>query len=92
MLSQAVKRAGPEKVLFGSDGPWLHPGVELFKVKALGLSPPDAELVLGGDLLRLISKVKPRIRMLRTATAALVPGVPIQSSASTELRDPWRVH
>ena len=26
LLEQAVERAGPEKVIFGSDGPWLHPG------------------------------------------------------------------
>src|SRR5262249_32195047 len=35
LLEQAVRRAGPAKVLFGSDGPWLHPGVELAKVRAL---------------------------------------------------------
>ena len=53
-LQEAVRRAGPNKVLFGSDGPWLHPGIELAKVHALEL-PPDAEqLVLGGNLLRLI--------------------------------------
>ena len=36
-----MRRAGARKVLFGSDGPWLHPGVELAKVHALGLSPQD---------------------------------------------------
>lgn len=55
LLEQAVKRAGPEKILFGSDGPWLHPGVELAKVFALGLRAADQALVLGGNLLRLIS-------------------------------------
>jgi len=25
LLEQAVQRAGPRKILFGSDGPWLHP-------------------------------------------------------------------
>ena len=40
LLVRAVERAGPHKVLFGSDGPWLHPGVELAKVDLLGL-PPD---------------------------------------------------
>ena len=38
LLEQAVRRAGAAKVLFGSDGPWLHPGVELAKVRALGLA------------------------------------------------------
>ena len=26
VLADAVRRAGPDKVLFGSDGPFLHPG------------------------------------------------------------------
>lgn len=56
VLEEAVKRAGPEKILFGSDGPWLHPGVELAKVYALGLRAADQALVLGGNLIRLISK------------------------------------
>ena len=29
LLEQAVRRAGASKILFGSDGPWLHPAVEL---------------------------------------------------------------
>lgn len=54
-LVHAVRRAGPHKLLFGSDGPQLHPGVELHKVRMLRL-PPDAErLVMGGNLLRLLS-------------------------------------
>ena len=36
-----------DKILFGSDGPWLHPGVELAKVRALGLSRSEERLVLG---------------------------------------------
>lgn len=57
LLEQAVRRAGAHKLLFGSDGPWLHPGVELAKVKALGLKPADEDLVLGGNFLRLIERV-----------------------------------
>jgi predicted TIM-barrel fold metal-dependent hydrolase len=53
-LLQAVRRAGPRKLLFGSDGPWLHPGVELYKIRALGLAPADFELVAGGNAARLI--------------------------------------
>ena len=53
-IVQAVKRAGPQKVLFGSDGPWLHPGVELHKIRMLGLAPAAEALVTGGNILRLI--------------------------------------
>ena len=33
LLAAAVRRAGPAKVLFGTDGPWLHPSLELEKVR-----------------------------------------------------------
>jgi uncharacterized protein len=54
LLERVIERCGPHKLLFGSDGPWLHPGVELAKVRALGLPPKDEALVLGGNFLRLI--------------------------------------
>jgi uncharacterized protein len=57
LVAEAVQRAGANKVLFGSDGPWLHPKLELEKVLALRLSPHEEQLVLGRNLLRLISKV-----------------------------------
>ena len=57
LLERAVQYAGPHKILFGSDGPWLHPGVELAKVRALGLSKKDEALILGGNFLRLIGRV-----------------------------------
>ena len=83
LLEQAVQRAGAHKVLFGSDGPWLHPGVELAKIHALDLAPEDKALVLGGNFLRLISR---RRRQLRSVpTSAVAAGAPLES----EYRDPW---
>jgi predicted TIM-barrel fold metal-dependent hydrolase len=58
LLEQAVERAGAHKILFGSDGPWLHPGVELAKVYALNLSSSDRALVLSDNFLRLVAGVK----------------------------------
>jgi uncharacterized protein len=55
ILREAVERAGARKVLFGSDGPWLHPGVELAKVRLLELPPADEQLVMGGNALRLLA-------------------------------------
>jgi predicted TIM-barrel fold metal-dependent hydrolase len=55
-IVQAIRRAGACKVLFGSDGPWLHPSVELHKIRMLGLSSRDEALVLGGNVLRLVSR------------------------------------
>jgi uncharacterized protein len=53
-IVQAIRRAGPEKVIFGSDGPWLHPGVELTKIRYLRLPRHAEALVTGGNALRLL--------------------------------------
>lgn len=58
LLVEAVNRAGPHKVLFGSDGPWLHPGVELAKVDALRLDDRGFEAVVSGNLLGLVRRVR----------------------------------
>jgi predicted TIM-barrel fold metal-dependent hydrolase len=55
-IVQAIERAGPHKVIFGSDGPWLHPGVEIEKIRLLGLSPQNEALILGGNALRLLTR------------------------------------
>jgi predicted TIM-barrel fold metal-dependent hydrolase len=62
LLEQAVRGAGPHKVLFGSDGPWLHPGLELEKIRLLRLSPADESLVLAGNFLRLTRAARNRHR------------------------------
>jgi hypothetical protein len=84
LLAEAVNRAGAHKVLFGSDGPWLHPGVELEKVWALKLPPAEESLVLSGNLLRLLQSTKPA---RREADIFAVRGAP----APTEFRDPWEL-
>jgi predicted TIM-barrel fold metal-dependent hydrolase len=60
LLERALARAGPHKILFGSDGPWLHPGVELAKVELLHLSPRARSLVLAGNFLRLTRQARHR--------------------------------
>jgi predicted TIM-barrel fold metal-dependent hydrolase len=54
VLVRAVKRAGPRKLLFGSDGPLLHPAAELYKIRLLKLPAPQEALVTGGNILRLL--------------------------------------
>lgn len=56
ILEQAVQRAGARKVLFGTDGPWLHPGVEIAKIYALKLAAQEQAAVLGGNVMRLIGR------------------------------------
>ncbi len=57
-IVEAVKRAGPGKLIFGSDGPWIHPGVELEKIRLLGLPRDKEALVLGGNMLRLMRNAR----------------------------------
>ena len=54
LLAEAVRRAGAHKVIFGSDGPELHPGVELHKIRALELPVRAEAEILSGNLLRLL--------------------------------------
>jgi predicted TIM-barrel fold metal-dependent hydrolase len=56
LLAEAIRRAGPGKVLFGSDGPFLHPGVELAKIPALRLDAAAEHKVLAGNLIRLLGR------------------------------------
>jgi len=56
VLERAVRTAGAAKILFGSDGPWLHPGLELAKVKALGLAEAEEARVLAGNFLTLVRR------------------------------------
>jgi uncharacterized protein len=42
--------------LFGSDGPYLHPGLELAKIRLLALPAAAEQQVTGGNLLRLIGE------------------------------------
>jgi predicted TIM-barrel fold metal-dependent hydrolase len=82
LLQEAVRRAGAAKVLFGTDGPWLHPGVELAKVRVLGLAQYEEQLILSGNFLRLTAGV--RLRPKHYAAAAVAAGW-----SQGELRDPW---
>jgi uncharacterized protein len=68
ILAEAAARAWP-KVLFGSDGPWLHPGIELAKVRALDLPSYAERWVLGGTLLRLVASALRRPRAASRARA-----------------------
>lgn len=65
LLEDAVRRAGPRKVLFGSDGPFLHPAVELAKARALPVDPAGLRDVLAGNVLRLTSPARRRFRARR---------------------------
>lgn len=79
LLEEAVRRAGPQKVLFGSDGPWLHPGLELAKIRALGLEPRDESLVVSGNWLRLTQPARRAAPGLRAPSVAALLGEAAES-------------
>jgi predicted TIM-barrel fold metal-dependent hydrolase len=57
-IVEGIKRAGAKKILFGSDGPWLHPGLELHKIRLLRLPADQEALILGGNIIRLLRGVR----------------------------------
>jgi len=65
LLEDAVRRAGPRKVLFGSDGPFLHPGVELAKALSLPVDADGLRDVLAGNVLRLTAPARGLFRSRR---------------------------
>jgi uncharacterized protein len=99
LLVAAVRRAGAGKVLFGSDGPFLHPGLELAKVRALGLPASEEEKVLSGNLLRLLRPLRSGRRGERQVPSGAAAGMAWILGArparhpfpplSEEARDPW---
>lgn len=54
LLIETIKAAGPTRMIFGSDGPFLHPGLELEKVRLLGLDPASFAAVAGNNIARLL--------------------------------------
>jgi len=76
-LVQAVKRAGPAKILFGSDGPWLHPALELQKIRLLGLPVDEEALILGGNAARVILGPRLNRRMAKYPTRLLSTRLPL---------------
>src|SRR5690348_1528200 len=66
-IVQAVRRAGARKLLFGSDGPWLHPELELHKIRLLSLPHDKEALITGGNASRLLQSASGNLLGLRSA-------------------------
>jgi uncharacterized protein len=84
LLERAAYEAGPGKILFGTDGPWLHPGVEISKVYALNLDADGTNKILSGNILKLIRNVK--------SSAQKEDAVNIKTniiSPDNQIKDPW---
>jgi len=53
-LQEAVRRLGPERILFASDAPGALPSIELAKIDCAELSDDERRLVLGGNAMKLL--------------------------------------
>jgi len=57
-LEQAIKELGPGKIVYGSDEPEVDCRLEIFKVRILKLPKEQEEMILGGNIQRLLGKYK----------------------------------
>lgn len=55
-IERAVNELPAEKILFGSDGPDTNNALEIFKIRMLKLPKAREELILGGNMKRLLGK------------------------------------
>lgn len=55
-LEMAIKEVGSHKICFGADAPDCDSRLEIYKVRMLGLPRQEEARILGGNLLRLLSK------------------------------------
>ena len=72
-LVEAIRRAGAAKLLFGSDGPWLHPGIELAKIRLLGLSAEQFGQVTSANCRSVRAKNSAPNTMARKITNGTMP-------------------
>jgi predicted TIM-barrel fold metal-dependent hydrolase len=63
IILEAVRLLGPERVVFGSDFPYLRPEDERAKIEELRIPEEDRELIMGVNMARILN-LKPRGRRL----------------------------
>lgn len=89
LLQMAFERAGAGKIIFGSDGPWLHPGVEISKVYALTNNKAELEKMLAQNFLKLTAKA--RQGAYKNSLQNVLSVKKTDDPVSREYRDPWLV-
>lgn len=53
-VEAAVEAIGAERVIFGTDMPFLNPHVQLARITGAEINPEAKELILGGNMVRLL--------------------------------------
>lgn len=57
IIYEAVKEVGAERIIFGSDAPFIHPLPELRKIMALPCSSDEKEMILSENILKILQDV-----------------------------------
>jgi hypothetical protein len=52
---EMIKTIGAERIMFGSDYPWINPAGDIDRIKGLNISESDKGLILGGNAARLFN-------------------------------------
>ena len=92
ILQEAVRRAGAHKLIFGSDGPWTHPALELAKIDLLKLNATARQRITSDNarmLLGLTPGLQPRLLTVATKIA-VGPFADIDPYARTVAYSPRR--
>jgi predicted TIM-barrel fold metal-dependent hydrolase len=50
-----IRTIGSDKILFGSDYPWINPKKDIERINGLNISDNDKELILGVNAERLFN-------------------------------------
>jgi predicted TIM-barrel fold metal-dependent hydrolase len=58
LIKEAVRRVGPKRVLFASDGPGCDPRLEVYKVELAGLKKSEEKLIFSDNILEILDKVR----------------------------------
>ncbi|MCD6505348.1 amidohydrolase [Candidatus Poribacteria bacterium] len=53
-IEEAVKRIGADRIIFGTDGPGIHPAPEIRKIEILHIPEADKDKILGLNAKRLL--------------------------------------
>lgn len=53
-IARAVRKVGADRVIYGSDMPFGLPEIEMMKVRVCDISEEEKELVLGGNISRIL--------------------------------------
>lgn len=49
-----ARKHGVEKIMFGTDGPWTNPEVEIAHLRSMGFTAEELEGILGGNAARML--------------------------------------